>query len=115
MELVREMTLAGKSAREIALRIGRTMRSVERYRRSLGLTTPVRRWTPEEIEIADGLLDDGCTYREVAATVGRSPASVFIKFPRRGNPSNCSVMVEAHRLERELGLSQVTHSSLENS
>ena len=87
-ERVIARTLQGASASEVAAIEGITRRSVERIRSELGVSL---RPSPEpmtecELDTAAALLDDGCSYAEVARTLGRTPRAIRRHFPGRGWP-----------------------------
>lgn len=86
-ERVVELTRLGHSASEISVRLGITKRQVARIRTAEGIAqAKAAPLTADEIRIAAELLDDGCSYSEVARTVGRSPRAISGHFPGRGWP-----------------------------
>ncbi|AWN04252.1 DNA binding protein [Gordonia phage Sour] len=80
-EAVARMTRQGMSAREIAVRLGVTQRSVQRDRARMGLTTPPTRVSEEQYQRAYELLCEGSGYKEAAATVGCTPAALRERYP----------------------------------
>lgn len=75
-------TLAGESAGAIAERLGVTTRSVHRHRQAAGISQPPPvPLTPEELDLARRLLEDGACYNEVARTLGRSWKALHRKLP----------------------------------
>jgi DNA-binding CsgD family transcriptional regulator len=83
-EVVR-LTGAGWSAHQIGQLLGITDRSVLRHRVAAGVAQPpVPPVTVEELARADALLADGCSYAEVARTLGRSTSPFRRSFPGRG-------------------------------
>ena len=83
-ERVLQMTKLGFSAAQISAVLGVTTRTVQRDRDKMGCAQPVPpRITPEEIERARALLDDGCSRKEVARTLGRSADAIAHYFPGR--------------------------------
>lgn len=84
-ERVRELTAAGRSATQIAALLNITDRTVTRYRRHTGISKPRNNpFTPEQLALAEQLLDDGCSYGETARTVGASRQGIRQRFPSRG-------------------------------
>jgi IS30 family transposase len=84
---VRELLDQGVSVREIAARLGRTERTIQRIKtEKLKLSSPAPKpFTPEEFAIAERMLDDGVSYSEVARTLGRSSITALQnRFPNRG-------------------------------
>lgn len=104
-EQVARMTELGLSATQIAQRLGIHKRLVVRDREAMGLTAgyTCNTFTPEEIRIAEMLLEDQCPLGEIAATLGRNRATVARKFRGRstikGNP-----LRGCHELRKQLGL-----------
>jgi len=81
------LTRAGKPAAEIAALVGVHKRTVERIRSRHGLANPAqpsRFMTEQEKRTALALLDDGASYMEVGATLGRAPKTIAGAFPGRG-------------------------------
>ncbi|UQE74223.1 sigma-70 region 4 domain-containing protein [Gordonia sp. PP30] len=71
---VARMTRAGMSSAEIAARLGCTVRTVQRCRAGSGVAEPPPMpYGPEIRKQSLDMLRDGCSYREVAATLGCSP------------------------------------------
>jgi DNA-binding CsgD family transcriptional regulator len=84
-ERVAEWTRAGVLVGEIAVRLGITGRSVQRYRRRAGVELPAgRRLTPAQLAHAGRLLDDGCSMNETARTIGCTAHTIARHFPGRG-------------------------------
>src|SRR5690606_19285746 len=84
-EQVARMTRNGLSARQTAGALGVAERTVVRDRRATGTAKPPRTaLTPRQLEIAAQLLDDGCSYAEVARTVGASATTIAAHFPGKG-------------------------------
>jgi hypothetical protein len=83
-ERVKAMTLAGKSAADIAAALGVTERTVVRDRVAAGCGQPPQPpITDDELRTAAAMLDDGCPVEEVARTIGRSPRQLAQRFPGR--------------------------------
>lgn len=79
---VRRLTLAGYSAREIAVRLGITRYAVIRHRKRSGVgRPPAPRLTDEQVEAAARLVTDGAPIAEVARTVGCSDWAIRQRFP----------------------------------
>lgn len=79
------MTREGVSAKQIALELGVSARTIHRDRAVLGVAQQApERLTRELHELAHRLLEDGCSYREVARTVGRSDVQIRRAFPGYG-------------------------------
>lgn len=84
-EAVAELTGMGRSASAIAEVLGITERSVQRYRRRLGISQrPPVPLTESQLVAAAQLLDDGCSYTEVARTIGCAGNTVARHFPGCG-------------------------------
>lgn len=76
------MTRTGYTAREIATRLGVTMRTIQRDRHALGITGPPQTpLTAAEHARARALLADGASYREVGRTLGRNPDTIAHHYP----------------------------------
>jgi transcriptional regulator with XRE-family HTH domain len=76
---------AGLTAAEIAARFGVTTRTVSRWRTRLDLNrmpAPVKRPASAH-ELAERLLDDGCSFEETARTVGVARKTIIRWFPNR--------------------------------
>lgn len=108
-ELIERLHNEGLSAPEIAHRVGCSDRTVTRWRRANGLTKltspnagkPI---SPERLEAARRMLDDGASYADVQTTLGIQQDTVRRHFPGRAwSPQQVAqylVMVRAmHRLE----------------
>jgi len=88
-ELMRRLHEEGLSAPQIAERVGCTPRTVTRWRRQEGLTRVIPATagapaTPERLEQARRLLDDGASYQEVSRTLGMHERTLMRHFPGRG-------------------------------
>lgn len=80
-----EMTKQGYSAAEIGRVLGITDRSVVRHRRRAKISTPPPPpLSEDEIRLASEMLDEGCSYAEVARTLGRAAEPLQRRFPGRG-------------------------------
>lgn len=77
-------TRHGVPAHLIAERLHVTTRTVQRWRRRLGVSQDPRRWTPQELHTAQTLLADGASYHEVARTLDRAHQEVARKVPGFG-------------------------------
>jgi hypothetical protein len=108
-ERIAELARNGWDDTRIARELALSTRTVLRYRHRLGL--PVREQSPRlsasEIDAAQRLLDDGCSYGEVARTLGRCRATITKHFPgyemspaEGGRIAQLTVMW--NRFEREL-------------
>jgi DNA-binding NarL/FixJ family response regulator len=73
----------GWTNRQIAQELRVTDRTINRYRDDLGLSAPAKRMTPEEIALAEQMLDDGASYAEVARTLNRPTATIANRFTGR--------------------------------
>lgn len=80
---VAAMTRCGISASDIAACLRITKRTVTRDRRAAGcnVSGPGIPLTEAEIARAAELLADGCSYHEVARTLGRGPKAIKHRFP----------------------------------
>ena len=84
-EQVRIQTRDGRSAADIAVALRVTERTVQRDRGALGIAQPTHeRISAEKLARAEELLDDGCSYKEAARTVGISTWAITHYFPGRG-------------------------------
>lgn len=85
-EQVAELTRQGCSTSVVAERLGMTERMVQRDRRALGLSQhrPNPHYTEQEIATIESMLDDGCSYAEVARAVGRDMCWISKRWPGRG-------------------------------
>ena len=85
---VATMTRQGLSATEIATALRVTPRTVVRDRQATGCAKPCnareKRLRSDELQRAEQLLNDGCSYADVARTLGRSPQAIRYHFPGRG-------------------------------
>ena len=96
---VKCLTEQGWPATEIAAVLKISTRTVVRYRRVTGCSQPVgRHLTDDEIATAGEMLDDGCSYTEVARTLGVSAWAIATKYPGRSwTPSQVSAHGCLHR------------------
>lgn len=85
-ERVVQASRRGESAASIAEREGITKRSVTRIRREVGIAQPVvaPALTPEKVAAAEAFLADGCSYAEVARTIGCGVNALKRRFPGQG-------------------------------
>lgn len=79
-----ELSRRGVPVADIATVMGMTTTSVFRIRQRYGLShrPPPRRWTPDELSLAEELLAGGASCAEVARTLGRQPSVVRRRFPQ---------------------------------
>lgn len=81
-EQIVALTRRGWTARQIANRLGISMRTVVRHRVAAGIGRPgPREFTARETLRAIELLDDGASYAEVARTLGRGQKAVMNNAP----------------------------------
>lgn len=79
------MTLAGRTAPDIAAALRITTRTVQRDRVATGVAQPGPRAIPDDVlAAAERLLDEGCSYAEVSRTVAIDPTTTAKHFPGRG-------------------------------
>jgi hypothetical protein len=99
LALVKCLTAQGWSAFAIADRLAVSERSVVRYRREAGCGQPVaRHLTAADVATAGEMLDDGCSYEEVARTLGVSAWSIAVRYPGRSwTPSQVSAFGNLHK------------------
>lgn len=85
-ELIAELTRDGHTAAAIAAALRISTRTVHRSRRRAGIARPAAvPLSAAELARAAELLDDGCSYGEVARSLGRSSRRAIAKhFPGRG-------------------------------
>lgn len=85
-ELIAELTRDGHSARDIAALLRISTRSVHRARKRAGIARPrAVPLSPAELARAVAMLDDGCSYGEIARSLGRPGHSCIARrFPGRG-------------------------------
>ena len=82
---IAELTRRGSTAADIAKQLGLNPRTITRARRRMGVAQPaVPRFSQDEVRRAEAMLDDGCSFREVARTLGRAHDTIMLKFPGRG-------------------------------
>jgi len=96
---VKSLTDQGMTASEIAALLKVSTRTVVRYRQMTGCSHPVgRHMTADEVVKAGELLDDGCSYEEVARTLGVSSWAVAARYPGRAwTRSQVSALGNLHR------------------
>ena len=76
------LTRQGLSARQIAARLGVSMRTVARYRTSAGVAKPKPPLiTEEQWATVQRLLDDGCSAEEAARTIGVTATPLRRRYP----------------------------------
>jgi IS30 family transposase len=103
-ERIVELTRQGYTADQISHTEGVTARTVQRTRQAMGISRDYNRMTPDELRAAAALLDDGCSYGEVARTLGRAPCTIRRHFPGRGWPVGDVYRVAAfNRQLKQLG------------
>lgn len=85
-ERVVELTRQGHSASQIAAFLHVSKRSVQRIRTEMGVAQPQHgpAMTEDELRTAAELINDGCSYSEVARTLGRNPHTIRRHFPGQG-------------------------------
>jgi hypothetical protein len=107
VELIRTMTLEGRSVKEIVAVVHCSERAVSRWRDRLGLIRHrPRKWDPSEIRLIENLLVDECPYLEIARTTGRRVDTIKRRWPGygfkgSGNPIGGG---RHRRMAEELGL-----------
>lgn len=86
------LTLEGRSAFDIAAIVGCSTRSVQRIRFKTGISRPpAPLMTPEEVAMAERMLDDGVSLGEIARTLGHR-GGVYKRWKGRGWPSKDGAM-----------------------
>lgn len=100
--VVKRLTLAGWTAREIAEREGCSVRQVKRDRSALGIARPrAPQVTAGQLEFARQLLEDGASRTEVARTIGVDEKTMRRWFPEhKWSPEQIAEHVQALRLEK---------------
>lgn len=85
-ETIARMTREGQSATQIANQLGITKRSVVRNRRAAGVSAgPCYPPIPDDqLAFAKALLDEGASYAEAAASIGRDYKCLTKRFPGYG-------------------------------
>ena len=79
---VAQLTHQGHTAKHIANLLGVTKRTVVRDRAARGIAQPkAPLLTPDELERAHAMLEDGASYDEVARTLGRATTAFRHRFP----------------------------------
>ena len=89
----------------MAQRLGCSERTVARWRRRLGIASPItppHRWTGDELASAEALIADGASLHEIARTLNIPYGSVQPRFRYRGwTPQQAGAWsAELHRLRR---------------
>lgn len=80
-----EMSRQGFDVPRIAAELAITVRSVQRIRRQTGISvTEFSRFSPAEVATIEAMLDDGCSYAEIARTLGRDVGWIRRRWPGRG-------------------------------
>lgn len=76
---------AGMSARQLAERFDVTSRTVQRWRKRLGIKYRqyVQKHPASDHEMVEYLLNEGCSFAEAARTVGVSDTTIYQWFPDR--------------------------------
>lgn len=105
-EKIRLFTEEGRSAAWIAEVLGIAERNVVQGRRALGIQQPVPSWpwTPEQLQLAHNLVEDGCSYAEVGRTLGCDSEVVSRRFPGYGMSGTVLGNGRYLRMAQELGL-----------
>ena len=82
--LIRRMTLAGATLAECAAEVGLSIWGVRDARRRLGIQGPPRNPLPPDVtERARAMVDDGCSFAEIARTLAIGEATLRRHFPGR--------------------------------
>jgi IS30 family transposase len=101
-DAVRRMTEEGYTASQIAVELGITKRTVQRYRQNLGISQPPPvPYSAEERARIRAMLEDGVSVPEIARTIGRSPDVIWRQY--RGMSSGSS-LCDTIGLRKQLGL-----------
>lgn len=110
---IEQHTHAGLTAAQIADILGISERTVVRARRARGCQQgpPPRPMTAEEINQAREMLDDGCSYAEVARSLGRSSGVIRRLFPGRGWPRGAGGRFGQERRRAEAVIAQMYATS----
>lgn len=76
---------AGMSARQLSERFGVTDRTVQRWRKRLGIKHRqyVQKHPKSDRDLVEHLLDEGCSFAEAARTVGVAASTIRQWFPDR--------------------------------
>lgn len=97
-----ELTRMGRSLVDIADIVGVSTRTVVRVRDAYNIRNrqSPQRFTSEEVEIAERLLEDGASFGEVARTLRRPQSTIFHRFKGRSQwrSGNSAPMREMHRM-----------------
>jgi hypothetical protein len=99
LETVR-MSRNGLKVREIALKLGVSERTVERYRKAAGICHPYHQLSNEEVMGIKAMIDDGFSYSEISRTTGVDWQAIKRRFPDKGYTK--SQAAEARNLRRQL-------------
>lgn len=105
--MVRKRTMQGRSLPQIAAELGITERSVSRIRERIKISAvkPEPLTAAERAKIED-MLDDGCSYREIGRTLGRSENTIWANYPNR---SKFEFLGRKHlKLAKMLGLEVIS-------
>lgn len=79
------LSLTGVPVTHLAARFGVSATSISVWRKAAGVARPAnQKLSTEQLELAEQLLEDGCSYAEVARTVGVTPPCLMRRFPGRG-------------------------------
>jgi DNA-binding NarL/FixJ family response regulator len=82
---VLDLSRRGVPIEQIAEQLGISVTHVSRIRARQRKSKQSRRsFTAEEIVIIEEMLNDGCSYAEVARTINRAPKSIRRRWPGRG-------------------------------
>lgn len=103
-EVIAELTAAGVTVREMAERLHVTVRTVSRSRgRTKCGAAPAIPMTDDEHTRALAMLEDGCSYKETARTIGRSLITIRKHYPGYGwTVEDTSAFVAVRRAMAEL-------------
>lgn len=89
IKLVKELTLRGLTAKEIAERLPITSRTVHRYRVQVGVAQAgPKPLTDAQIDFAKRLYEDECPFGEIARTLGCSAGAIETLFRGKPKPKN---------------------------
>ena len=85
LAVVERMTRSGHSAPQIAEQLGCTSRTVQRARVRLGIAQPAATAYPTDVwDMAQQMIQDGCSHKEVARTLGIAATTIGRRFPGTG-------------------------------
>lgn len=95
---------AGMSASQLSERFGVTARTVQRWRKRLGIKHRqyVEKHQDSDRNMAEYLLDEGCSFQETARTLGVSDMTIYRWFPDR-KPWSKQECAEYAVLVRQMG------------